>query len=225
MAEPVLSRLVLQRFRSLPVGQVEFDNPTFLVGQNGFGKSNFADAFAFLAEAMASPLQAVLEQRGGFTAVGHRSSSRGRPSNLGLAVKLKNLDSDTIQAIYGLELRALRSFGFEVVREQCAVWRADGKGDWFDRRKSTKSDGTSWASTANSLEPVMESNALALPLVAGDARFQAVWRFLVGMEDRHLRIATCKRGATRVSQVSPATRAALGEHLMGAGPPTAWTGP
>ena len=376
MAEPVLSRLVLQRFRSLPAEQVEFDNPTFLVGQNGSGKSNFADAFAFLSEAMATPLQAVLEQRGGFSAVGHRSSARGRPSNLGLAVELKNLDSDTIQARYGFELRALRGFGFEVVREQCAVWRADGKGDWFDRRKSTNSAGTSWESTANSLEPVMEPNALALPLVAGDARFQAVWRFLVGMqvyridpvliremqdpddgarlrsdgsnaasvmreiqrefpdawqqileilesivpgtvglqtkkhgnmltlefaqdweqsrpvkfeaynmsdgtlrvvgllaavfqhrtpslliieepeatihpgalgsvldllrhagksmqvvvtthspdildaewiEDRHLRIATCKRGATRVSQVSPATRAALGEHLMGAG--------
>ena len=182
MAEPVLSRLVLQRFRSLPSEQVELDNPTFLVGQNGSGKSNFADAFALLEEAMTSHLQAVLEHRGGFSAVGHRSSSRGRPSNLGLAVELKNLDSDTIQARYGFELRALRGFGFEVVREQCAVWRADGKGDWFDRRKSTKNAGTSWASTANSLEPVMEPNALALPLVAGDARFQAVWRFLVGMQ-------------------------------------------
>ena len=55
MADPILRRLVLQRFRSLAREQVEFGNPTFLVGQNGSGKSNFADAIAFLAEAMASP--------------------------------------------------------------------------------------------------------------------------------------------------------------------------
>ena len=55
MSNPVLSRLVLQRFRSLRSKQVEFDNPTFLVGQNGSGKSNFADAFALLGEAMISP--------------------------------------------------------------------------------------------------------------------------------------------------------------------------
>lgn len=45
MAEPILRQLILHRFRSLRLEQVEFDNPTFLVGQNGSGKSNFADAF------------------------------------------------------------------------------------------------------------------------------------------------------------------------------------
>lgn len=71
MTDPILCRLVLHRFRSLAKEQVEFDNPTFLVGQNGSGKSNVVDAFAFLAEAMVSPLQAVLEHRGGFATVGH----------------------------------------------------------------------------------------------------------------------------------------------------------
>lgn len=56
MAEPILRQLVLRRFRSLPLEKVTFDNPTFLVGQNGSGKSNFADAFAFLTEAMTSSL-------------------------------------------------------------------------------------------------------------------------------------------------------------------------
>lgn len=35
--------------------------------------------------------------------------------------------------------------------------------------------------------------------------------------DRHLRIVNCDKGATRISRVSPATREALSEHLMGAG--------
>jgi predicted ATPase len=137
MADPILSQLILKRFRSLPAEKVEFDNPTFLVGQNGSGKSNFADAFAFLAEAMASPLQAVLARRGGFSTVGHRGSARGRPSNLGLAVVLKNPDDDTSLARYGFELRPLKDYGFEVVREQCIVQRADGSRSWFDRGSSS----------------------------------------------------------------------------------------
>ncbi len=182
MSNPVLSRLVLQRFRSLRSEQVEFDNPTFLVGQNGSGKSNFADAFALLGEAMISPLQAVLEYRGGFAAVAHRSSARGRPSNLGLAVELRNPDPDTVQARYGFELRPLKGYGFEVVREQCVVKRSDGSRDWFDRSPSPKRSSMAWRSTVDSLDPVMEPSALALPMVAGDTRFQAVWRFLVGMQ-------------------------------------------
>ena len=128
MADPILRRLVLYRFRSFPAEQVEFDNPTFLVGQNGSGKSNFADAFAFLAEAMASPLQAVLERRGGLATVGHRRSARSLPSNLGLAVVLDNPDDHTTRAQYAFVLRPMRGYGFEVVREQCVVQRSDGSG-------------------------------------------------------------------------------------------------
>ena len=180
MAHPILSRLVLQLFRSLRSEHVEFDNPTFLVGQNGSGKSNFADAFALLGEAMISPLQAVLEHRGGLTAVANRSSARGRPSNLGLAAELRNPDPDTVQARYAFELRPLKGYSFEVVREQCVVKRSDGSADWFDRSTRGR-PSINWMSTADSLDPVMEPSSLALPMVAGDTRFQAVWRFLAGM--------------------------------------------
>ena len=182
MPDPVLSRLVLQRFRSLRSEHVDFDNPTFLVGQNGSGKSNFADALDLLGEIMVSPLEAVLEGRGGLAAVAHRSSASGRPSNLGLAAELRNPDTDTEQARYAFELRPLKGYGFEVVREQCIVKRSDGSRDWFDRATSPKRSSIGWRSTVDSLDPVMEPSALALPMVAGDSRFQAVWRFLAGME-------------------------------------------
>ena len=178
MSEPVLRQLTLKRFRSLPAEVVEFDNPTFLVGKNGSGKSNFTDAFAFLAEAMASPLQVVLARRGGFSKVGNRSSARGRPSNLGLAVLLQNPDDDTTAARYSFELRPLKSYGFNVVREQCIVDRVDGSRSWFDRRATS----AGWRSNVSSLVPVMEPNALALPLVGGDTRFQSVLRFLSDMQ-------------------------------------------
>ena len=74
MTVPMLHKLSLLRFRSLPAAELEFDNPTFLVGQNGAGKSNVADAFAFLAEAMLSPLTSVLDRRAGLATVGYRST-------------------------------------------------------------------------------------------------------------------------------------------------------
>ena len=174
MAKPILRQLVLDRFRSFQLEQVEFDNPTFLVGQNGSGKSNFVDAFAFLAEAMASPLRALIEQRRGFSAVSYQSSTGDCLSNLSLSVMLENLDGDTPQARYGFTLRARTGYGFEVVREQCIVQRSDGSRDWFDRSTSE------WKSSAD-FSYRMEPNALAMPLIGGDARFQAVSRFLSEM--------------------------------------------
>lgn len=62
MTVPMLERLYLRGFRSFPAAVVEFDNPTFLVGQNGAGKSNLVDAFAFLSDAMNSRLSTVFNQ-------------------------------------------------------------------------------------------------------------------------------------------------------------------
>lgn len=172
-------------FRSLYFQEkVDFDNPTFVVGQNGSGKSNFADAFAFLSEAMRSSLQAVIEQRGGFPAVSHRGSARGRPMNVTLKVSLQRPDGDTAAADYYLDLRPRRGYDFEVATEWCAVQRPDGATDSFHR--VTARGATSWKSSVESLVPALEPNALALPLVGGDRRFRPVLRFLAGMRTYHI---------------------------------------
>lgn len=93
--EPTLRSLILKRFRSIPAETVTFDNPTFLVGQNGSGKSNFVDAFAFLAEAIASPLQGVFDRRGGISPVRNRSSGQSYPPNLGLGVTFGAINGDS----------------------------------------------------------------------------------------------------------------------------------
>ena len=167
----MLKRLTLQRFFSVPSGAVEFDNPTFLVGRNGSGKSNLADAIAFLSEAMALPLQAIFDRRGGVSAVANRSSARGRPPNLGLGVAIGTAEFD---ATYAFEGRATKPHGFEVRREQCVVRPKSGRESWFDRH-------TRFRSSHPSLQPAMEPGALALPLVGGDTRFSGVFRFLSRM--------------------------------------------
>ena len=179
MVDCKLSGMTLMGFRSLYFQKVDFDNPTFVVGRNGSGKSNFADAFAFLSEAMTSSLQGVVEQRGGFSAVAHRRSARGRPANLTLSVTLNEPDGDTTCASYDVELHARRDNDFEVALEKCQVELSDGSDHMFLRR--TVKGLMVWRSTVETLAPAVEPNALALPLVGGDRRFRPVLRFLAGM--------------------------------------------
>src|SRR5208283_5451707 len=81
-----ITKIIIKRFRSFPAATLTFDNPLFIVGRNGSGKSNLADVFSFVSEAMAQPLQAVFDRRGGISAVRNRSSGQQsyRP-NLGVA--------------------------------------------------------------------------------------------------------------------------------------------
>src|SRR5215469_8327891 len=84
---PVVRSLTLKGFRSVPSGRIDFDNPTFLVGRNGSGKSNIADVFAFLAEAMVHPLQEVIDRRGGISNILHKTPRTSSPA-LGVAIEL-----------------------------------------------------------------------------------------------------------------------------------------
>jgi predicted ATPase len=173
--EPVIRSLVLKRFRSIPSESVELQNPTFLVGQNGSGKSNFVDAFAFLAEAMSSPLQAVFDNRGGISAVRNKTSGRGYPPNLGLAVRFGALNGEIVQGSYAFEVRALPNYGFEVVREQCSVNLKNAQKSWFDRA------GKRLESNVPGLDPSLDPASLGLPVVGGHARFAPILRTLSSM--------------------------------------------
>ena len=82
----------------------------------------------------------------------------------------------TRRAIYAFELGPDAGRGFEVVREQCVVELTDGSRNWFDRVRS------GFRSSADSLKPVLDASALALPLIAGDKRFYWVLRFLTNMQ-------------------------------------------
>jgi predicted ATPase len=185
---PVVRSLILKGFRSVRAGQIVFDNPTFLVGRNGSGKSNIADAFAFLSEAMASPLQEVFDRRGGIGNVITKTSENIPFTNLGIAVELSLPDSikavathmsgDIESARYAFEVRALPDYKFEIAREQCILTLADGKRQWFNREQN--------AFTAN-VEPFNKINLgwgpsnLAMPLIAGIFPFLIVAYVLKSM--------------------------------------------
>ncbi|HET9280414.1 MAG TPA: AAA family ATPase [Candidatus Angelobacter sp.] len=150
---PVVRSLILKGFRSVRAGQIVFDNPTFLVGRNGSGKSNIADAFAFLAEAMNLSLNEALDRRGGISNLLHKTVDKESPATLGIAVEFDHEElirsvvgnfenwpaearaHNIVNARYALELKVLPNYRFEIDREQCVLTRANGNKVWFDRRK------------------------------------------------------------------------------------------
>ena len=177
----MLERLKLFGFRSFNFEDVSLENPMLLVGQNGSGKSNFTDSLAFLSDAMRRPLQEVVDARGGFSAVAHRSSTKGRPSNVTLSAALGGPDAETQSVEYSFDLRPKRGGEFEVAREWCAVERRDGDISRFYRDRGPRGREL-WKSTVDGLKPVMEPNHLALPVVGGDRRFRPAHAFLSAMQ-------------------------------------------
>lgn len=194
---PTVRSLILKRFRSVRSGQILFDNPTFLVGRNGSGKSNIADAFAFLAEAMDLPLHEVLDRRGGIANLLHKAPDL-KFSGFGIAVELDlgeilkeafgNFDAlpqeyignNIFSARYAFEIKALPDYQFEVQREQCVLTRADGNKEWFDRRQ--QSIKTNVGPTAGQEMKVMVPGSLALPGIAGfTGPFFSLFRVLRAM--------------------------------------------
>lgn len=187
---PKLHSMVLTGFRSLASEEIGLDNPTFLVGRNGAGKSNLADAFSFIAEAMAAPLQTVFDRRGGYRAVASRGELSQQPhEGLGVVVELRDISVlGKLQATYGFILQPHGDDGFEVHREVCKVTQEDGSVSGFTRSET----GFSSNPAVDIREPVeehgelvlkpsVEHDALALPLVAGHHPFREVHDVLSGM--------------------------------------------
>jgi len=174
MKSPPIIRIIIKRFRSFPTATLVFDNPIFVVGRNGSGKSNLSDVFSFASEAMSSPLQAVFDRRGGISAVRNRSSGQqSYPPNLGLAFEFG--PTNGIEGgRFAFEVKALPNYGYRIVHEQCLVRKKDGNRWWFDRTDK-------WRSNVEGLTPALEPSALALPLVGGDERFAPVFKVLGAM--------------------------------------------
>ena len=193
MLTPKLHSIGLEGFRSLAsYKEIVLDNPTFLVGRNGAGKSNLADAFSFIAEAMAMPLLTVFDRRGGYRAV----ASRGEPSqqDLAIVVQLRNTSvfDNNSQATYGFTLQPRGDDGFEVKQEVCTVTREDGSGSGFARNGTRVESNTIPSVDQDIAEPVeedgeivlrsvLEHDALLLPMVAGRPPFREVHDVLSGM--------------------------------------------
>lgn len=175
--DPVIRKLRLKGFRSIAADEIELDNPTFLVGRNGSGKTNIVAAFEFLAEAMASPLGTVIAHHGGISEVCHRLPGGQLSSGLELAVEFGSLRRDMISGSYAFEIRALPEGVFEVVREVCRTVDNEGHEEGFSWNPGQRL-------LKSSLPGVPEGNAafeptsLLLPVLGGHTALSPVLRVL-----------------------------------------------
>ena len=168
--KPVVRRLLLKGFRSIPAARIEFDNPTILVGRNGSGKSNVVSAFSFLADAMRLPLQTAFDRIGGVAVARNRSAGRGRLPNLAIRIEL----GGSRRGFYAFEIAARSAGGLTVVREQgVSFWKKER--NWFDR------NGKCFDSNVSGLDPSTDAASLMLPLIGGSGAFNRLWRALSRM--------------------------------------------
>jgi predicted ATPase len=190
MMEPVVRSLILKGFRSLANTKIEFDNPTFLVGRNGAGKSNLGDAIAFISEAMVSPLREAIDKRGGIESVRTQIPGGGGRVALSIGFRLRELSQfgensaaalspdNSILARYAFELNPVGEFDFEVSREQCILCARNGDKKWFDRRhKQAKSNIAGMTKFPN-----FSPSSLAMPLLGGVLPFESVQHTLSRMK-------------------------------------------
>jgi predicted ATPase len=188
----MLTRLVLQNFKSIASASIDFSRFTFLVGRNGSGKSNVADALAFVAESTAWPLQTVFNRRGGASSVARRRPlEKGerlseRKVQLGLALEFDTMDTPRMEFPWPTAGRFRYAFqisvsriGFDVIREQCTIVEPSGKRNWFDREGSRVRSSIEFLNDIGT--PFLSTDALLLPFIGGIPDLQLVSSALKSM--------------------------------------------
>lgn len=131
MNNPVfLKRVVLNNYKSIKECSVPLGPLTFLVGQNGAGKSNFLDALRLVTESLNTSLEHALRERGGINEVRRRSS--GHPTHFGIRLEWRL--PDETQGMYAFRVGSQKKGGFEVQQEECRVFSKDfnlGEGHFY----------------------------------------------------------------------------------------------
>lgn len=198
-----LKSIVLSRFHSVLSQRLELSNPTFLIGNNGSGKSNLVDAFAFLSEITEFPLQTVIDRRGGIhSLITRRPGERLRPRTssswllvsdegefiptFGMRVDFEGLihnrqNESSGDGHFAFEVQMLNRYNFKVVREQCNVRSNFGSESvqWYDRRADSFETNIDFLKNFN--PSVVSQSALFLQLFGGFFPFNWVQQFLKAM--------------------------------------------
>ena len=165
-----IQRVVLRSYKSIAQCDIRLQPLTYLVGQNGAGKSNFLDALHFVRDALTGSLDNALSERGGLKEVRRRSS--GHPNHMGIRIDFCLMDGR--QGWYALRIGALASGGHEVQNEECVIGGM-GKGPFFRIAKG-RLQGSSEATF-----PAVTNDRLALVAASGLTAFRPVFDGLAAM--------------------------------------------
>jgi len=164
-----IRRVVLRNYKSIGHCDVSLQPLTYLVGQNGAGKSNFLDALHFVRDALAGSLDSAFTERYGVQEVRRRSS--GHPTHFGIRLEFRLKDGRN--GHYAFEIGAMPSGGYEVQREECVIVGI-GKGPFFRIIKGQRRDSSETL-------PSITSDRLALVAASGLTEFRPVFDMLTAM--------------------------------------------
>jgi hypothetical protein len=151
MSPVTIKELRLRNYRAFADARLVLDDVTFLVGRNGAGKSTLMDAFGFMSEAVTDSLNTALERRGGVRDLLPKSYRYRSRQSISIAICFERKGESPI--FYGFRVGAI---GF--VEQE--ILRGDGVA-------SFKRGSDNFWSTLRSLQPVLDPETLALPLIAG----------------------------------------------------------
>ncbi len=165
-----IKRVVLRSYKSIAKCDIQLRPLTYLVGQNGAGKSNFLDALHFVRDALTGSLDNALNERGGLDEVRRRSS--GHPNHIGIRLEFHLRDGR--DGWYAFSIGALASGGYEVQNEECII-TGIGKGPFFRIAKGQLRD------SSETTFPAVTSDRLALVAASGFTAFRPVFDALTAM--------------------------------------------
>lgn len=165
-----IKRVVLRNFKSIGHCDVRLRPLTYLVGQNGAGKSNFLDALHFMRDALSGSLDNAINERGGLNEVRRRSS--GHPTHFGIRIEFRLKDGR--EGFYAFDIGAMSSGGYEVQHERCAI-DGVGKGPFFRIEKGRLLE------SSEPTFPSVTSDRLALVAASGLTVFRPVFDALTTM--------------------------------------------
>lgn len=116
-----INRVILRNYKSIEACDIQLSPLSFLVGQNGTGKSNFLDALRLVAEALRTSLDHTLRDRGGISEVRRRSG--GHPTHFGIRLEFRLSDGRT--GHYAFTIGAKTKGAYLVQEEECLVSGGD----------------------------------------------------------------------------------------------------
>ncbi len=173
MMDPIfLKRVVLNNYKSVKECSVRLGALSFLVGQNGAGKSNFLDALRLVADALNTSLEHALRDRGGINEVRRRSS--GHPTHFGIRLEWKLRNGS--EGIYAFRVGAQKKGAFEVQQEECRVFRKDKL-----QESSYKVENGSVTKSTLEVAPPAARDRLYLVAAAGLPEFRPIYDALSHM--------------------------------------------
>lgn len=165
-----IQRVVLRSYKSIAQCDIRLRPLTYLVGQNGAGKSNFLDALHFVRDALTGSLDNALNERGGLDEVRRRSS--GHPNHIGIRLELRLQDGR--EGWYAFSIGALASGGYEVQNEECVI-AGIGKGPFYRIAKGQLQ------SSSETTFPAVTRDRLALVAASGFTAFRPMFDALTAM--------------------------------------------